>query len=296
MNRLYEDVDIYENNISVLTNQFLSPIADLSPTFYRFYILDTVENDGIKLIRLNFSPKNTTDLLFKGIMFITLDGNYSIQKINMSISKHANLNWVRDLQIKQDFEKGPDGRYHLMGTNTITEFALTKGAEGSLVGERTVGFKNYFINKPAPETVFTGKPLQDSLNVSANSKSDSFWIAHRQPQLTKVEAKVYSNIDSLQNLHSYKRFMDIATLVLAGYKQAGPNYEIGPVSTFYSFNPVEGFRLRAGGRTTPNFNKSMYFENYLAYGFKIRNGNTFYQEHIPLIISLFTVTRLIISG
>ena len=62
--------------------------------------------------------------------------------------------------------------------------------------------------------------------------------------------------------------MDLGTLVLAGYKQAGPNYEIGPVSTFYSFNPVEGFRLRVGGRTTPAFNKSLYFENYFAYGFK----------------------------
>ena len=31
-------------------------------------------------------------------MFITLDGKYSVQKINMSISKHANLNWVRELQ------------------------------------------------------------------------------------------------------------------------------------------------------------------------------------------------------
>ncbi|HSU50558.1 MAG TPA: DUF5686 family protein [Segetibacter sp.] len=268
MNRLYEDVDIYENNVSLLTNQFLSPIADLSPTFYRFYITDTVENEGIKLIRLSFTPKNPQDLLFKGIMFITLDGNYSIQKINMSISKHANLNWVRELQINQEFEKGPDGRYHVISTNTITEFALTKGSGGGIVGERTVSFKNFTINKPETETVYAGPTVVSNINVSSNNTSDSFWIAHRHPQLTDVEAKVYSNIDSLQNMRSYKRFMDIATLVLAGYKQAGPGYEVGPVSTFYSFNPVEGFRLRAGGRTTPNFNKTLYFENYLAYGFK----------------------------
>ncbi|GEO09125.1 DUF5686 and carboxypeptidase-like regulatory domain-containing protein [Segetibacter aerophilus] len=268
LNRLYEDVDIYQNNIALLTNQFLSPIADLAPTFYRFYITDTVENDGIKLIRLSFAPKNPTDLLFKGIMFITLDGNYSIQKINMSISKHANLNWVRDLQIKQDFEKGPDGRYHVISTNTATEFALAKNSGGGIVGERTVSFKNFTINKPEAESVYAGAPVVSDISVNNNSLSDTFWIAHRHPQLTDVEAKVYKNIDSLQNLKSYKRFMDIATLVLAGYKQAGPNYEVGPVSAFYSFNPVEGFRLRAGGRSTPNFNKSLYFENYLAYGFK----------------------------
>jgi hypothetical protein len=37
---------------------------------------------------------------------------------------------------------------------------------------------------------------------------------------------------------------------------------------FTVFNPVEGFRLRTGGRTTPKFNNSFYLENYLAYGFK----------------------------
>jgi len=55
--------------------------------------------------------------------------------------------------------------------------------------------------------------------------------------------------------------------LLAGYKQFGP-IEVGPVNTFYSFNPVEGFRLRLGGRTTPRFNKSIYLESYGAYGFK----------------------------
>ena len=60
--------------------------------------------------------------------------------------------------------------------------------------------------------------------------------------------------------------MDIATLLLAGYKSFNI-YEVGPVNAFYSFNPVEGFRTRVGGRTTPNFNPNIYLENYVAYGF-----------------------------
>ena len=66
---------------------------------------------------------------------------------------------------------------------------------------------------------------------------------------------------------SFKRTLDIATLFLAGYKSLGPA-EIGPVSTFYSFNPVEGFRLRFGGRTTPKLSNRFYTEAYGAYGFK----------------------------
>ena len=37
LNRLYEDVDIYDNNISLFTREFLSPIADMAPTFYMFF-------------------------------------------------------------------------------------------------------------------------------------------------------------------------------------------------------------------------------------------------------------------
>jgi hypothetical protein len=264
LDRLYEDIDIYQNNISILTNEFLSPIADMAPAFYRFYITDTVENDGAKLIRMSFSPKNPTDRLFKGIMFVTLDGNYSIQKINMTISKHANVNWARELKIKQEFEKGPDGRYHVIMTNTIAEFALSKDADGGIMGERTVAFKNFTINKPQPESIYKGAPEE---TVTNNNTADSFWVNHRYPQLSDAEAKVYSNVDSLVKSRSFKRTMDMVSLLFAGYKGAGA-YEVGPISTFYSFSPVEGLRLRAGGRTTPKFNNSLYLENYLAYGFR----------------------------
>ena len=265
VNKLYSDINIYDNNITILTNQFLSPVAGAAPTFYRFYIRDTVEQDGIKLIRLNFTPRNPADLLFRGTLYVTLDGNYAVQKLNMTVSKNANLNWTRELHIKQDFEKGADGRYHLSLSNMLAEFALSKGADGGIMGERTVSFKNFVVNQPAPDSIYKRKELDPGDEKPV--MSDSSWIASRHQQLTTTEAKVYANIDSLQHMKSYRRFMDIATLALAGYKNFG-DYEVGPVNAFYSFNSVEGFRLRAGGRTTPQFSKRLYLENYLAYGFK----------------------------
>ncbi|HSU49757.1 MAG TPA: DUF5686 family protein [Segetibacter sp.] len=265
LNRMYEDVDVYENNISLLSNQFLSPIADMAPTFYRFYIADTTEIDGIKLVRLNFSPRNLNDLLFKGTIFVTLDGNFSVQKLIMSISKNANLNFVRELHVNQNFEKGPGGRYHLIMSNTIVEFALTERAKTGIVAERTVSFKNFEIDKPQPDSLYKGDATVQLGTDS--SRSEAFWIEHRSPQLSTAEAKVYYNIDSLTHLKSFKTFMDVATLLFSGYKNFNV-FEVGPLNAFYSFNPVEGFRLRLGGRTTPKFNPNVYFENYFAYGFK----------------------------
>jgi hypothetical protein len=150
LNSMYTPIDIYEPNLTLLSNQLLSPISDLAPTFYRFYLGDTVEMAGIKLVKLTFAPRNPQDLLFRGSMFITLDGNYAVQKIQMGLTKHANLNWTRELRIKQDFERGDDGRYHVVMSDMLAEFALSKKASGGLVGERTVSYKTMSLISRRP--------------------------------------------------------------------------------------------------------------------------------------------------
>ena len=66
---------------------------------------------------------------------------------------------------------------------------------------------------------------------------------------------------------SFRRTLAFLSFLLAGYTQFG-GFELGPAAAFYSFNPIEGFKLRLGGRTTPKLSKRIYFEGYGAYGFK----------------------------
>ncbi|WP_332368652.1 hypothetical protein [Spirosoma telluris] len=84
------------------------------------------------------------------------------------------------------------------------------------------------------------------VEADAATKSNEFWIASRHDSLSAAESKVYTNIDSLKRMPSFRRTMEALTFLLAGYKSFGP-FEMGPANTFYSFNPVEGFRLRVGG-------------------------------------------------
>ncbi len=264
LNRLYEDVDIYSNNLSLLTNQFLSPVAEMAPTFYMYFIKDTMEVNGEKLIRLYFSPRNPNDLLLRGTLYITLDGKYAIQKVNILVSKYANINFVRELKINQDFEKGSNGRYHVSKSDMIADFGLSKNG-GGFVGERTVSYKDFKTDVVFDDSVFAGP--RTVVQKDALTRNSAYWDTTRHDSLSRSESKVYGNIDSLKKMPSFKRTLDIATLLLAGYKSLNI-FEVGPVSTFYSFNPVEGFRLRAGGRTTPKLSNRFYTEEYLAYGFK----------------------------
>ncbi len=264
-NRLYEDINIYDNNISVATNLLLSPIANNAPTFYKFFIRDTIKTSTPWLVELGFVPRNKTDLLFEGKLFITLDGNYGVQNAYLTVNKDINLNFMRDLESGLEFEKGSDGRYHLSKTTLSMEFALGEKSAG-LHGQRVVNFKNFAINNPQPDLLFKGPAQQLAFNPLQKTGED-YWSGIRHIPLDWTEQNIYRNVDTLQTIPSFKRTMDIATIFLAGYKSMGP-VEIGPVNTFYSFNEVEGFRLRFGGRTTPEFNKRLFFETYAAYGFK----------------------------
>jgi len=266
LKHVYQDVDIYDNDIMLMTNQFMSPIADLAPTFYRFYIVDTSVRNGDTLVQLAFGPRNKADFLFQGSLYVTLNGRYTVEAVDMAVNKHANLNWVKDLNVHLEFQRNTDGRYYLSKSKLSADFGLSKNSDGGIFGERTVSFRDFSSDQILPDSVFRGDPVVHLK--AADQKNEPFWKESRFDSLTHAEEVVYENIDSLQNTRSFKRVMNLGLLLLAGYVKASPYVEIGPFNTFYSFNPVEGFRGRVGGRTTPQMSKRIYFETYAAYGFK----------------------------
>jgi len=263
---MYAKVDIYDNDIFLVTKNFLSPISDNSPNFYKFFITDTIITaDSSKLVELSFTPRNNEDILFEGKIYVTIDSNYAVQRVKLGVNKNINVNYLSSMNVNQDFEKNADGRYHLSKSKTLAEFKTGKKKNGGFFGIRTVSYGNYIINKAQTDTAYIKKLSDDDAEVVKNQPIE-FWQQNRLDELSPAESKVYKNIDSLTNMTSYKRTMDIATLLLAGYKSLG-KFEIGPANAFYSFNPVEGTKLRLGGRTTPELSKRYYFETYLAYGF-----------------------------
>ncbi len=85
-------------------------------------------------------------------------------------------------------------------------------------------------------------------------------------ELTRSEAAVIAMMDTIQKMPSFRRAMNLGVLLFAGYWNTG-YFEIGPVNTFYSYNPIEGVRVRLGGRTTHEFSERFNLETYGAYGF-----------------------------
>jgi hypothetical protein len=266
LNRLYgNSIDIYTNNIQILNTQFLSPIADHARDFYKFFIADTIQSGNQKLVEVNFTPRNKGDLLFEGKLRVTLDGNYAVVWCEMNVNKRINVNFLNSFQIDLDFKQSPGGRYYLVKSDVKADFGLYRNGGTGLFGERALFFSNYKLNAPMPGAFYDGKDLRTLVDV--NQADTGYWALHRPDTLSPQKARVYANINRLEAMPSFKRASWVAATIAQNYADAGP-LQVGPIDAIYSFNDLEGSRVRVGGRTTPEFNKSVYFEGYAAYGTK----------------------------
>jgi hypothetical protein len=273
---LYQDINIYDDAISLATVEFVSPLSPLSPQIYRFYIQDTSIIKNTQMVHLYFAPRNKTDRAFQGHMWVALDSTYAVRKIELGIPKDVNLNWVNELQLAQEYDwfQTPQFGRSLMLTKdeSIMDFGFFAGKSGrTILGKRVSSYKDYQLNKPIPDSFFpTGA---DKIYEDSTKKKDAkFWIENRHDTLTKLESGIYKMIDSIQEVPQFRRFMDVAVLLLQGYKDLG-GFELGPWNTLYSYNPIEGWRGRIGGRTTDRFSERFLLDCYAQYGFRSERWN-----------------------
>lgn len=262
LKNIYESIDLYENNISFLTNQFVSPIANAAPTFYKYFIMDTVQLENVRCIRLYFSPRNKTDMLFQGDLYITLDSCYAVRQADFTVNRDINLNWVKEANINLTYVKNRKNEWLLESDHVGIDFGLPK-TELGVYGQRTTTYNDYKTDTPRDEAFYKKTTIE---NDSVALHPDSYWLANRPQPLSFPERGIYTMIDSLKQVPTFKRSMDLVYLLLYGYKSVGP-FAIGSLYNFVGYNPVEGYRVQFGGKTTSQFNEHFYLSGYGAYGF-----------------------------
>lgn len=261
---LHNDVDIYANNIILLNRPFLGPLAESSPLFYRFYITDTVRTATGDFVELSFVPRNDKDALLSGKLHISTDGNYGVRYADIRIDSRANINWINDIQIALRFARHASGIYLLQSSDARYNFGLYDSKRG-LFGQRTVVYTDLDTETPIPAAVFRGQ-AQEQVE-EAPRRTAQYWDERRPVPLSVAEARTYTNMDSLDRNKSFRRLMDLGYLVMTSYKQAGP-VEFGPLEYSYTYNQLEGSRVRVGGRTSRVLSERLYLQGYAAYGFR----------------------------
>ncbi len=282
---MYQNVNIYENNIIAFGKSFVSPVSNSGFLFYNYYLMDSTLRQNKWCYQIKFVPKRKQELTFTGDMWVH-DTTYAVQSVEASIAEDANINFINKLRVIQEYDQVEPEVWMLVKDQLFIDFNVTERTMG-FYGKKTTTYKNFVINKPREPDFFRG--ISDIIvedNVSEHS--DEFWEENRHIELTETEKSVYQMVDSIKVIPQFRTIADIVTLMVSGYHVRG-NFEFGPYFTLYSWNPIEGNRFRLGGRTSNDFSTRVMLDGYAAYGtrdqrFKYGGGATFMVSKQPRMV------------
>ena len=272
MGDMYQNVNIYENFLTLFGKNFTSPIADGGKAHYDYLLVDSnwVGRNWCYLIR--FKPKHQQSLCFSGEMWIN-DTSYAVRRIDAGIEPGINLNFVQEFQVHQEYDEVAHEVWMLTKDELLVDLnplqdegEVNKNPIQGFYGRRTAMYKDFVINVPRNASFYDGVS-EVVVDIDPLSLGADFWDQHRHVQLSQRENDIYHMVDTMKTIPKFKTYLDIISTVVTGYYKAGP-LEIGPYFNIYSFNPVEGSRFRVGARTSDAFSKRVEYEGFVAYGTK----------------------------
>ncbi len=261
----YQDIDIYDNAYTIIDKQFISPIANSCKTFYRYKVIDTLVLDNIVHYKMMFEPKTKGDNTFYG-SFIVSENSYAIKSIQLRMAPHVNINFVKKIELNQDFDFVDNQFWMMTNDNLLIEFKPLEKTPAIITRKNGV-YRNFKINVPYNDSVINSRKEVMVINENEVKKDQAYWDTSRFIQLSKNEAAVYHIIDTLKTVPAYKSYVDIINLVLTGYYKTGP-VELGPIVSVVSYNKLEGWRFGMGIRTNDKMCKWAQVGGHFAYGLR----------------------------
>lgn len=262
-----QQVNIYDNYITLFQKNFVSPIAGFGLLSYKYYLVDSANMDGQWCYNLAFKPRRKHEFTFTGNMWIH-DTTFAVRRIDMRIEDDANINFINDLVLQQDYNLVDKAWWMLSRERLIVDFNIAEKDSSNTVGfygTKTTSYRNFIINRPKENEFYT-TPQSVMVDNDAADKTADFWNDARHEGLTRREEMVYEMVDTLKSLPIFNTWVDVIQMITTGYYVKG-KMEWGPYMSLFSFNPLEGPRLRIGARTSNDFSKRIMLDGYTAYGF-----------------------------
>ena len=262
---VFTDVNIYDDQVRLLQYPFTSPIGKDAIGFYRYYIMDTLYVDRDKCIHLHFMPNNQQDFGFRGDIYILADSSYQVKRCELTIPKRSDVNFVENLQVKQEFTMLPDSSWVLSVDDMIAEIKLANWIQKCVI-IRNTRLTDYAFDE-LPKQLFKGK-AKDVKEADAMMRDEAFWNQYRQVSLTKSESSMDAFVHNLEQIKGFKYIIFGLKALIENFVETGnpSKVDIGPINTMLTSNPVDGLRTRISAQTTAKLNPNWFASGYFARG------------------------------
>ncbi|WP_149277238.1 DUF5686 family protein [Pareuzebyella sediminis] len=288
---LYQEYDVYDNYLKFFDKSFTSPLSRTGVDTYNYALRDSAFIDHKWCYNIVYYPRRKNELTFKGDFWVN-DSTYAIKNINLEVTKSANINWVKEIYIEQDFEVVNDSIFLLKRDYMMSDFSFQKKEESrGVYGKRTTVYDNYSFDQKKPRDFYDMENNPYAPEVM--NRDSTFWRNNRLESLNKDEKGIYQLLDTLKTVPKFKSYYNLVSILGSGYVEIDKwNMDIGSVYDVFGYNQAEGPRIRAGARTYFGENDLWRLEGYMAYGFmdhKFKHGASGK-------FLLDRKTRLILSG
>ena len=286
---LYAEYNVYDNYIKIFDKSFVSPLSTTGIDNYNYVLADSAFIDNKWSYNIIYYPRRKNELTFKGQFWVN-DTTWAIEKIDLAMTKSANINWVKDVYIEQEFDVLNDSIFLITRDYFMSDFTFRKKEEArGVYGKRTTLYDNYeFDNKL--EKDFYERQVNPYKN-QVYDRDSLFWANNRLEELNKTEQDIYKLVDTLKTVKAFKQVYDVATVLATNYYEFN-GWDFGPVFSTFGYNDIEGVRLRVGGRTYFGQNDMWRLQAFTAYGF---NDDKF-KYGVSGKVMLDRKSRLILSG
>lgn len=264
---LYSPYNIYDNYLKFFDKSFTSPLSRTGIDTYNYVLADSAFIDNKWCYNILYYPRRKNELTFKGDFWVN-DTTYAIKEINMQVTRSANINWVKEIYIEQEFEVLSDSIFLLKRDYLLTDFSINKKEKSKGVyGKRTTVYGNYRFDQPRGRSFYQQKAI--IYDPEMLERDPAFWRNNRLESLNEDELGIYEMLDTLKTVPRFKTYYNIASILGSGYIEIDKwNLDLGDIYSVWGYNDAEGIRMRGGARTYFGQNDPWRLEGYLAYGFQ----------------------------
>lgn len=258
----FQEFDLYDNNLKIVEKHFVSPVSKEGYNLYEYLLQDSIVVDDKKFYKIYFFPRQEGDLVFKG-SFLVDTSNYGISEIEMQLGGNTNLNMVRSMVIKKEYEL-IDDTYVIKQTDFLGDFTLFSNAEnekGVTITKRLV-YLDYIFDEPKEPAFYDKISLQKTAN--QYEKDDAFW--EENAVMSDYVVKSHQIILELRNNKKIKALNNALSLITTGNIPIFEGFQLGSLWVAVNRNDVEGTRIRLGLRNYTSKDDRLRINTYVAWG------------------------------
>lgn len=271
LEEFFPDVDLFEGSVQLLQNRFVSPLSKSGSNFYKYFLTDTIITKGRVAHVVEYIPHEPSSIAFQGVLLFTATDSPRLLRSYIVIPPSANVNFVDDFIIQQDFTEQFDGSWHKEREVMDAAFKLFWNLL-SLEMSQERRYEEYLINPPYSQLLNSSKSI---VNLEKTEMGKAVTKELSEKNILPTDEGLRSFLDQVKKVPHTKLILDLVEMISYGYIRTnhnpskiygGSHFDVGPILKTIGFNPLEGLRLTLGGKTTGYLSRNFFLEGYWAYG------------------------------